>query len=137
MSALLAGLILVPLLDQGLKVIVLRRLSLRVVPLGALGTLQVVRARVRILRTCRAPCPAALWSAWILTAGALVVVTMLQPGYGWFAGLLLGGSLSHAWESSLRGWVCDYVCLRWWPAFNLADVALAIGAIGMGTRTWF
>jgi signal peptidase II len=137
MSALLAGLILVPLLDQGLKVLVLRRLSLRFVPLGVLGTLQVVRARVRILRTCPGPCPAALWSAWILAAGALVVVTMLEPGYGWFAGLLLGGSLSHALESSLRGWVCDYVCLRWWPAFNLADVALTIGAIGMGARTWF
>lgn len=46
-------------------------------------------------------------------------------------GLLLGGSLSHAVESSLRGSITDYICLRFWPAFNLADLALAAGAIGM------
>ena len=48
-----------------------------------------------------------------------------------FVGLLLGGSLSNALESSLRGTVSDYVCLRFWPAFNLADLALAAGAIGI------
>jgi lipoprotein signal peptidase len=47
-----------------------------------------------------------------------------------FVGLLLGGSLSHAVESSLRGSIADYVCFRFWPAFNLADLALAVGAIG-------
>jgi lipoprotein signal peptidase len=47
-----------------------------------------------------------------------------------FVGLLLGGSLSHAVETSLRDAVSDYVCLRFWPAFNLADLALAAGAIG-------
>jgi len=26
--------------------------------------------------------------------------------------------------------VCDYLCPRFWPAFNLADVALAAGAAG-------
>jgi hypothetical protein len=41
-----------------------------------------------------------------------------------FVGLLLGGSLSHAVESSLRGSIADYVCFRFWP------LALAVGAIG-------
>jgi lipoprotein signal peptidase len=49
-----------------------------------------------------------------------------------FVGLLLGGSLSNAMEGSLRGSVTDYVCLRFWPAFNLADVALTAGAVGLG-----
>jgi lipoprotein signal peptidase len=48
-----------------------------------------------------------------------------------FAGLLLGGSLSHAVESSLSGSITDYICLKFWPAFDLADVAIAAGAIGI------
>jgi lipoprotein signal peptidase len=54
----------------------------------------------------------------------------MAPSYGGFAGLLLGGSLSHLLETTRRGWICDYVCLRFWPAFNLADVALTAGTIG-------
>jgi signal peptidase II len=52
------------------------------------------------------------------------------PGSEWCAALLLGGSLSHMIETSRRGRVCDYLCLRFWPAFNLADAAITIGAIG-------
>jgi lipoprotein signal peptidase len=33
-------------------------------------------------------------------------------------------------ETSRRGRVCDYLCLRFWPAFNLADAAISIGAVG-------
>ena len=51
--------------------------------------------------------------------------------FGVFVGLLLGGSLSNAVESSMRGSITDYICLRFWPAFNLADLALAAGAIGI------
>ena len=46
----------------------------------------------------------------------------------------MGGSLSHGIESSSRGWICDYVCLRFWPAFNIADVAITVGACGLVGR---
>jgi lipoprotein signal peptidase len=59
----------------------------------------------------------------------------LFPPCGWFAGALLGGSLSHALETSLRGRVVDYVRLRFWPAFNLADVAITAGALGVLAQT--
>jgi signal peptidase II len=134
MSALFAGLVLIPLVDHGLKVFILRRLPVRFLSLGTLGKLQVVSTRIWILRTCCGLSLGALWSVWIVAAAALAVVTMLEPEYGWCTGLLLGGSFSHVLETSLRGWVCDYVCLRCWPAFNFADVALTIGAVGMGTR---
>ena len=35
-------------------------------------------------------------------------------------------------RSSLRGSITDYICLRNRTAFNLADLALAIGVIGVG-----
>jgi lipoprotein signal peptidase len=49
---------------------------------------------------------------------------------------MLGGSLSHAWETTVHGSVSDYVCLRFWPAFDLADVALTIGALGWLVGVW-
>jgi lipoprotein signal peptidase len=55
----------------------------------------------------------------------------MLPSSAAFVGLLLGGSLSHAVESSLRGSITDYICLRFWPAFNLADLALTAGALGI------
>jgi lipoprotein signal peptidase len=72
----------------------------------------------------------ALW-LWMVSAGALAVASAWLPSSRVFVGLLLGGSLSNALEGSLRGSVTDYVCLRCWPAFNLADVALTVGAMGI------
>jgi signal peptidase II len=65
------------------------------------------------------------------SAVPLVIVSALLPSSAAFVGLLLGGSLSHAVESSLRGSITDYICLRFWPAFNLADLALTAGATGL------
>jgi len=59
-----------------------------------------------------------------------VALASRLPGSEWCAALLLGGSLSHVIETSRRGRVCDYVCLRFWPAFNLADAAITIGTVG-------
>jgi lipoprotein signal peptidase len=131
MSLLPAGLIFVPLLDLSVKWLVLRRLAGRAVSLGALGKIEIVRTRVWLARFTRPLAPVVWWSAWTLAAGALLTATRLAPACGWAAGLLLGGSLSHLIESTARGWICDYCCLRFWPAFNLADVAICAGALGL------
>jgi signal peptidase II len=131
MIALVAGLLLVPVLDQALKLLVLRGLAPASVPLGPLGKLQVVRSRIWWARSGLRPSLATVWGLWFITAGGLAVLSGLFPPCGWFAGALLGGSLSHALETSLRGCVVDYVRLRFWPAFNLADVAITVGALGV------
>ena len=64
-----------------------------------------------------------------LPAAALALATRL-PGSEWCAALILGGSLSHMIETSRHGRVCDYLCLGFWPAFNLADAAISIGTVG-------
>jgi signal peptidase II len=71
-----------------------------------------------------------MWTSWVAAAAALVIASNWIPSSAVFVGLLLGGSLSNAVENARRGSVSDYVCLRFWPAFNLADLALAAGAIG-------
>lgn len=131
MPALLFGLLLVPLADQSIKLILRRHLGSGSIPLGAAGTMRLVASQVWLARFGKSLNPAALWSIWGLSAAALVSLTLVNPAFGVFAGLLLGGSSSHALESTLRGGICDYVCLRFWPAFNTADVAITVGAAGI------
>lgn len=131
MIALAATLLLVLVLDQALKLLVLRGLAPASVPLGPLGKLQVVRSQIWLARRGVRPNLAAVWSLLGVAAGSLAILTGFFPSCGWFAGALLGGSLSHALETSLRGCIIDYVRLRFWPAFNLADVALTVGALGI------
>ncbi len=131
MRALAVALLLVPLIDQGVKSALRRRLGANAVSLGPLGHLRVVTAGLWLARVARRPSPAATWTLWTIAAAALVVASAWLPSSRLFVGLLLGGSLSNALESSIRGRVTDYVCLRFWPAFNLADVALTTGGIGV------
>jgi len=125
------GLFLVPVLDHAIKLAVREWLGTGTISLGPLGELRVVHARIWIVRASRGVTLPAVWLLWIVAASVLAMMSTMTPSLGWCSGLLLGGSLSHALETSLRGSIFDYVCLRFWPAFNLADVALAAGALGM------
>jgi len=55
------------------------------------------------------------------------------PGrWGRFGGsLVLGGALGNLLDRVLRGYVVDYVDFRLFPAFNLADAAVVVGAVVM------
>ena len=131
MTALVAGLILVVLIDQTIKLLVLHRLGRESISLGVMGEVTSIRTRIWMTRAPYRLQLAIIWALWIFGACALAIVNTQIPSSGWFCGLLLGGSVSHALETSLRGYVCDYVCLRFWPAFNIADVAITVGAIGV------
>ena len=131
MRALILMLVAVPLADLASKRVLRQVLGSRAAPLGPLGSLRIVPARVWLANLPGRSSPAALWTLWALAAGALALASAGIPSSRPFVGLLLGGSLSNALESSLRGRVTDYICLRFWPAFNLADVALTAGAVGV------
>jgi signal peptidase II len=107
--------------DQAVKLLFLRVASPRVVE----GRLWVTRAGERH--------PNALW-LWVMPAAALALVTAWMPSASFFVGLMVGGSLSNALEGSLRGAVTDHFSLRFWPAFNIADVALTVGAVGIAVE---
>jgi signal peptidase II len=42
-------------------------------------------------------------------------------------GLVIGGSLSNLLDRVRLGYVTDFLDLRYWPAFNLADGFIVIG----------
>ena len=49
-------------------------------------------------------------------------------------GLVIGGSLSNLLDRVRLGYVTDFIDLRYWPAFNLADSFIVVGvAILLGT----
>lgn len=86
---------------------------------------------------------AAGWQRWFFTTVALVVSTViavwlhrLQPGQLWLAAalaLILGGALGNVWDRLVLGYVVDFIDVyvgRWhWPAFNIADSAIFVGAV--------
>jgi len=56
-------------------------------------------------------------------------------------GLVLGGALGNLADRLLRGGggllggaVVDFVDLQWWPIFNVADIAVTLGAIALVLR---
>jgi signal peptidase II len=48
----------------------------------------------------------------------------------WLAtGLLLGGAIGNALDRIVLGYVRDFIDLPGWPAFNVADMAIALGVV--------
>ena len=123
--------LLVPLLDQGVKALLRRHMGSRTVPLGPVGSIRLLKAHAWITRLGVRLDAVALFVLWGAAATALLVAGSWAPASSPFVGLLLGGSLSHAIETAASGGVTDYLCLRFWPPFDLADVAITAGAVGV------
>lgn len=82
------------------------------------------------------------WQRWFFTAIAIVVCSMLVY---WMSKLsvkekwnnvayafIIGGAVGNVYDRLVHGFVVDYLDFYWnnqhWPAFNLADSAICIGA---------
>ena len=81
------------------------------------------------------------WQRWFFTAigaaAAVFIVWMLkrhggQRLFGWALALILGGAVGNVIDRLLHGHVIDFVQVHWksayFPAFNVADSAISIGA---------
>lgn len=74
---------------------------------------------------------------------AIVTGVALVALLGWFAlqsetphmwlpvGALLGGALGNLTDRARQGAVTDFIDFVAWPAFNLADIAIVIGLLGL------
>jgi lipoprotein signal peptidase len=108
-----------------------RFLGSDVLALGPCGSVRVVAGRIWLGRLAHQCSGLAMWCVWSAAAVALVICGALAPLNPLFVALLLGSSFSHAVEISLHGSITDYICLRNGMAFNLADLTLAAGAMGI------
>ena len=70
-----------------------------------------------------------------IVALALVVawfaVDPRRPGLSLSVGLLVGGALGNLADRVRADAVTDFIDFPLWPAFNLADVAITLGALGL------
>ncbi len=51
-------------------------------------------------------------------------------------GLFLGGVIGNLIDRLFRSYVIDFIDFKVWPAFNVADVAITVGAIGIVLLYW-
>jgi len=83
------------------------------------------------------------WQRWLLSSVSLVVSIGLiiwmykTPNHKklllWALALVLGGAVGNLIDRALYGYVVDFILLHWfdrwyYPAFNIADSAICIGA---------
>lgn len=89
------------------------------------------------------------WQRPLLTAVGLVAAIVLWRWMRYKAvargervalALILGGALGNVFDRVARGAVVDWIDIYWgewhWPAFNLADAAIGVGAVLLLWRAW-
>ena len=83
------------------------------------------------------------WQRWFFVGVAVVITGVILawlyrlPAHRrWLAcalALVLGGALGNCWDRLTLGYVIDFIDIyyghRHWPAFNVADSAITVGAI--------
>jgi len=77
----------------------------------------------------------------IIILSVIVTITILyflalsarkeKISYCLFLSLLFVGAVSNLYDRFFYGGVADYIDLSWWPVFNLADITITIGTIGL------
>lgn len=88
------------------------------------------------------------WQRWLFALIAIVVSAILvvwlkrlKKGETWLAialALVLGGALGNLYDRMVLGHVVDFILVHWqnrwyFPAFNLADSAITVGAVMLAT----
>jgi signal peptidase II len=82
------------------------------------------------------------WQRWFfsgialaVSAGIIAWLKKLTPDQTWTASalsLILGGALGNVWDRLTLGYVIDFIDVYYadahWPAFNIADSAITVGA---------
>jgi lipoprotein signal peptidase len=117
--------------DRWTKHLATHRLGKRIVDFGRIGQLR----RVAVRRPGgRAGVPVVLAVVWCVALGCAIV---LRSHLGWFAsrgavfglGAAFGGAAGNLLDLIRRRPIVDFVDVRWWPVFNVADIAIVGGLL--------
>jgi signal peptidase II len=119
-------------IDQASKALLLRRLAPGDgVRIGGGARLRCV-VNARWVSGVR-PNAKRLLLLWTLTCAAAALLLTLSDSTGSSAyvgmGIAVGGATGNLLDLLLRGGVVDFVDLRFWPVFNIADAAILGGVV--------
>jgi signal peptidase II len=119
-------------IDQASKMLAVSGLST-----GAVTWLGPIRLRYLLNRKAyRGIGRFSLWlmAFWLFEIGALSALVEFDSHMKATApialGVALGGASSNLLDRFWRGGVVDFIDLRFWPVFNLADLAIVFGILG-------
>lgn len=81
------------------------------------------------------------WQRWFFIAIGIVATAIIvrllktharEPRMAWALALVLGGALGNVIDRAILGYVVDFLYFYYqdfaWPAFNIADSAISVGA---------
>ena len=85
------------------------------------------------------------WQRWLFTAIAFAAVIFIvwllrshagQRLFSFSLACIMGGAIGNVIDRLLHGYVVDFIQVHWheryyFPAFNVADAAITIGAVGL------
>lgn len=119
-------------LDWSTKAIAAVTLDERIIELGSVLTLRLGHnPGIAFGLGSRLPGPAVIAATLLVTI--VVAVAAIRGAFDppVAAGLVLGGAVSNLGDRVVGGTVVDFLDLGWWPAFNVADIAICAGAVLM------
>lgn len=120
--------------DQAVKVVVRSQMEVGAVH-DLLGPFSIVSVRNDgVAFGAFAGAGALLIAVIALALTALLVVFLRtgdRPGVWLAAGAIFGGAAGNVIDRVAFGAVTDYLKVSRWPAFNIADLAIVLGAIGL------
>jgi signal peptidase II len=131
---ILTVVVAVCLVDRGTKSLALERLPRRAGPASVLRL--SINRRLPLAADVSARRLAGFWILAVACASLAVVVSPAlrsDPMATIGIAAALAGATSNLGEWIQRGRIVDFICIGWWPAFNLADAAIVTGGILAGT----
>ena len=131
--------LLVLALDQGSKALVLRHVGGPYPPVGSGPRIRrVLNARIGVGLAPGGRMLLGLWGVLVLGMPILIYAAPALHGPAAQIGVAaaLGGATGNLLDRLRHGAVVDFIDLRVWPVFNLADVAIVLGVATALWRIW-
>ncbi len=137
-SIFIAATLLIVLADQITKYIVRA-----MIPLGT--SVQIIPKLLYFSHTTNTGASFSLFTSYsfilsmiagAVIAGIIVFYNKINTNYRLPAALILGGTIGNLTDRLVQGRVTDFIDLRVWPIFNVADSAITIAAVLLIITVW-
>jgi signal peptidase II len=123
--------------DAATKALVVARLPEGTATSGAVGGARLRHVANRRLPWGSAGAVRGLTVAWlaVVAAGCTIASVVDSAAAHAAVGAVLGGATGNLIDAVRRRAITDFIDLRVWPVFNVADAAIVLGALALAWHT--